>query len=375
MDGEARVRTLTIEGLEALFQALEAEGRELLGPRRRDGVVGLGRLSSPLDLPAGWEDQQAPGRYRLRRREEGGVAPLFAHRVGAAGWRTFLRPSQTLLWRTERREGRLHVEGVVPKAPRRAFIGVRPCDLAAIAIQDRVLTGGRHQDLHYAARRRAVFLVAVECTRPAATCFCHGQESGPGVEHGFDLRLTELVEGSDHYFLAAAGSEAGRRLLRALPGRAARPSELDARRRALRQAARAMARSLPEGAAAVLARNLDHPHWSEVGRRCLACGNCTAVCPTCFCSRWVERTGLDGTRAEHWRVQDSCFDAEHSLLHGGPVRRDRGARYRQWLTHKLLHWEAQFGVTGCTGCGRCITWCPVGIDLTAEVKALAEAAA
>jgi Fe-S-cluster-containing hydrogenase component 2 len=123
---------------------------------------------------------------------------------------------------------------------------------------------------------------------------------------------------------------------------------------------------LPE----LLARNLEHPRWDDVASRCLACANCTMACPTCFCSTVEDTTDLTGDHAERWRSWDSCFTMDFSHVHGGSVRTSTRARYRQWLTHKLSTWHAQFGTSGCVGCGRCITWCPVAIDLTQEVAAI-----
>jgi sulfhydrogenase subunit beta (sulfur reductase) len=120
----------------------------------------------------------------------------------------------------------------------------------------------------------------------------------------------------------------------------------------------------------LLYANFDHPRWDDVASRCLACGNCTMVCPTCFCFRIEDVTELAGTAAERHRSWDSCFAVDHSYLHGGPVRESNRARYRQWMTHKLATWIDQFGTSGCVGCGRCVTWCPVGIDITEEAAAI-----
>jgi len=125
----------------------------------------------------------------------------------------------------------------------------------------------------------------------------------------------------------------------------------------------------------LLYQSYDHPRWDEVASRCLTCANCTMVCPTCFCTTTEDVTDLTVGHAERWQRWDSCFDPDFSYLHGGPVRRSGAARYRHWLTHKLGTWHEQFGSSGCVGCGRCIVWCPVGIDLTAEVAALAAGAA
>jgi sulfhydrogenase subunit beta (sulfur reductase) len=94
------------------------------------------------------------------------------------------------------------------------------------------------------------------------------------------------------------------------------------------------------------------------------------VCPTCFCTSVEDSTDVDGdgvVRVQRW---DSCFTVDYSYIHGGSVRSSDRSRYRQWMTHKLSTWFDQFGSSGCVGCGRCITWCPVGIDITEEVAAI-----
>jgi succinate dehydrogenase/fumarate reductase-like Fe-S protein len=120
----------------------------------------------------------------------------------------------------------------------------------------------------------------------------------------------------------------------------------------------------------LLYRNIDSKRWTETAKRCMTCTNCTMVCPTCFCTTVEDITDLTGTRAERMRKWDSCFTLEFSHIHGGSIRSSVLARYRQWLTHKFAYWKDQFGTYGCVGCGRCITWCPVGIDVTEEIQGI-----
>ena len=256
-------------------------------------------------------------------------------------------------------------------SPRFAFLGVRACELHAIAIQDRVFLEGPWVDATYAARRRDCLLIAVNCGVPGGTCFCASMGTGPQADAGFDLALTELLDADSHAFLVETGSDAGARWLDRVPHRAATPAELAAAAAVSARAAQGMGRSLDtEGIKELLQGNPHHPRWDDVAARCLTCGNCTMVCPTCFCTTVEDRGDLTGTFAERVRRWDSCFTLDFSYLHGGSVRNTARSRYRQWMTHKLAHWIDQFGTSGCVGCGRCITWCPVGIDITAEAAAI-----
>jgi ferredoxin len=193
--------------------------------------------------------------------------------------------------------------------------------------------------------------------------------TGPSAESGFDLALTELLDG-EHRFLVEAGSERGLEVLAEIPSRPAQAADVEAASASTESAARRMGRELDtHDLLGLLRSNLEHPRWDEVAERCLTCGNCTLVCPTCFCSSVDDETDLSGDAAR-WRVWDSCFSVDYAYVHGGSVRPSGRARYRQWLTHKLGTWHEQFGTSGCVGCGRCITWCPVGIDITEEVAAI-----
>ncbi|MFE9028379.1 4Fe-4S dicluster domain-containing protein [Streptomyces iakyrus] len=357
------------DGLSALVQLLGARGRTVIGPTVRDGAVVLDEIASADDLPFGWGTEVEAGRYRLVPRADGAV---FAHTAGPQSWKTFLHPQREKLWSAERTpDGHLSVTEENPERPSYAFLGVRPCDLRAIAIQDRVLAGGRYRDKGYEERRTGAFLIAAECTEPGATCFCVSMGGGPAADAGFDLALTEVLDETGHRFLVRAGSEAGQDVLAQVPRRPADPATADAARAAVDAARDRMGRAMPPvDLRTLMGESLEADRWDDVAARCLTCGNCTMVCPTCFCTTTEEVTDLTGGHAERWLRWDSCFDVDFSYLHGGPVRSSARSRYRQWLTHKLSTWYEQFGSSGCVGCGRCVTWCPVGIDITEEATAL-----
>jgi ferredoxin len=350
------------------MEALRSRGYLVLGPTVRDGAIVYDELERGDDLPVGWTDRQDGGTYRLERREDEAV---FGYAVGPHSWKQFLFPPRVRLWQARRSDrGGIEVEEEPVDGHPLAFFGVRSCELHAIAIQDRIFVGGRVVDRDYALRRENAFIVAVNCFEPGGTCFCASMGTGPKVESGYDLALTEILEG-EHRLLIEVGSERGAQILRELPTRPAEPADVAEAERAVDAARGKMGRRMDASDLRdLLARNLEHPRWDDVAERCLTCGNCTLVCPTCFCSSITEVTDLEGAYAERWREWDSCFTVDHSYIHGGAIRPTGRSRYRQWLTHKLGTWHDQFGTSGCVGCGRCITWCPVAIDITEEVAAI-----
>ncbi|MFI6445696.1 4Fe-4S dicluster domain-containing protein [Kitasatospora sp. NPDC050543] len=357
------------DGLDALIAVLGGRGRTVVGPTVRDGAIVLAEISGGAELPYGWGVELEAGTYRLRAREDGAA---FAHSAGPQSWKTFLHPARVREWSADRTaDGDLVLVEDDAAPPSYAFLGVRPCDLRAIAIQDRVLSGGRYTDPTYRGRRERAFLVAVECTEPGATCFCVSMGTGPAVGPGYDLALTEVVDTEGHRFLVRAGSEEGEAVLAELPRTPADAATRTAAGDRVAEAADRMGRSMPPVDLQMLMREtLTAERWDDVAARCLTCGNCTMVCPTCFCTSTEDVTDLTGDHAERWRRWESCFDLDFSHLPAGPVRESPRSRYRQWATHKLGTWFDQFGSSGCVGCGRCIVWCPVGIDITEEAHAL-----
>lgn len=347
-----------------LLDVLHARGFRVVGPTLGDGAVVWETIRQVSDLPVGWQDHQEPGRYRL---EQAGTAEIFGIVHGPQSLKPFTFAPREPLLQIERTQGGFAVHPKPPRPEKVAVIGARACDLAGLAIQDQIFLKGAYHDTYYAARRDGLFVIAVNCTRALPTCFCASMETGPRAKHGFDLTLTEV----DDQLLVEAGSAAGSDLLSALSlspatqkviGEAA--ARVDACGRS--QVRRLDHTRLPQA----LYDAHEHPRWDTVAARCLACANCTMVCPTCFCHTVEESPDLTGQRTEHARLWDSCFTQEHGYIHGKNVRPTIKDRYRMWMTHKLASWVDQFGTSGCVGCGRCITWCPVGIDLTEELSAL-----
>ena len=354
--------------LEQLLQTLAHRGYEVIGPAVSEGAIVYQRLTSIKEMPAGWTDEQQGGQYALRRRADNA---LFGYVVGPHSWKKFLQPPVQRLWQAERKPKGFRLQPEDPAKTKYAFLGVRACELHAIAIQDQVFLQGPYVDPHYQARRENLFVVAVNCSQAGGTCFCASMNTGPKATFGYDLALTELLQSDRHFFLVDAGTERGAEMLSQIPHQKAGEKDRQTADSVVAETAQHMGRTLEMRAIKeLLYRNCESPQWDNVAARCLSCANCTMVCPTCFCTTVEDVTDLAGSRAERWRRWDSCFTLDFSYIHGGSVRVTTKSRYRQWMTHKLATWIEQFGKAGCVGCGRCITWCPVGIDITAEARSI-----
>lgn len=371
--GREAVETLTARvvsraDIGVLFEALRDDGYMLVGPQVGESAIVYDELSGVDDLPAGWTEVQDAGTYRLERRPD---EALFGYVVGPDSWKKYLFPPRTKLWTSDKSNGEVRYAPAEQPDGKYAFIGARGCELAAIAIQDQVFLESGFTDATYASRRKNLFVVGVNCAVTGGTCFCVSMGTGPTCTSGYDIVLTEVIDGDSHKFLLEAGTDQGEQILSRVPGRPATDSDRKTVSAITEATARQMGRQLDTtNIKELLYENADSAHWDAVAERCLACTNCTLVCPTCFCSTTEEVTDIAGQSGEHIRRWDSCFTLDFSSVHNVPVRDSIRSRYRQWMTHKLASWIDQFGTSGCVGCGRCITWCPVGIDITAEVDAI-----
>ena len=344
-----------------LLVVLQEAGYTCIGPTIRDGAILFDYFSDETALPKGVQDEQAPGRFQLKSVNN---ERMFSWATGPQALKPFLfQPRETLWVSTCNENGTVSFRAPERRPEKLAAIGLRACDLAALYIHDRHFLQGEYKDPSYMERRRDLFVVAVNCTHPADTCFCASTGDGPHVSFGYDLALTELDDG----FVLDVHSPRGEIILERLALQPATAEQIEQAEADLETAAQGQTRTLPgRNLRDALFANLDHPRWEDVAERCLACGNCSAVCPTCFCHAEQDIGDLNLQRSEHVREWDSCFTQQHSYIHGMTIRADTRTRYRQWLTHKLGSWHDQYGRSGCVGCGRCITWCPVGIDLTDE---------
>lgn len=355
---------LSRDAFPKLFEVLANRGYTVIGPTIDQNAIVYDRITSVDDLPRGWTDRQEPGKYRLERRDDDA---LFGYVVGPHSWKQYLFPPHARVMEATKSDGEWEFKTVEDTDVKFAFLGVRACELAAIRVQDRVFLSGPYKDPIYQRRRTNALVIAVNCTQAASTCFCTSTGTGPECTSGFDFALTELEDG----FLVEVATSDGAAVIAELSTSQATVERQQAAQSARQRAVDQIHRQLDtNGIRDLLLQNLEHPRWEEVASRCLSCTNCTMVCPTCFCSSVNEVAELSGDRVERHRHWDSCFNVDFSYMNGGNVRDTIRSRYRQWLTHKLASWIDQFGTSGCVGCGRCITWCPVGIDLTEEVAAI-----
>nr|WP_131794997.1 4Fe-4S dicluster domain-containing protein [Fluoribacter gormanii] len=354
--------------LQSLLHALCNAGYSCVGPQVRDGAIIYDVLNNVDQLPWGIRDQQTPGGYQLEKISE---HKAFAFANGPQAIKPLLFKPQETVWKVKRdNEGKLSFQPHQPEEQPLAMIGARSCDLAAMTIQDKVFIESAHPDPRYKKRREHLFIVAVNCSYSSNNCFCVSAGTGPEVKHSFDILMTEINDG----FVVISGSERGQAILDGLHLSKAKAIQCTKASNVVEHTAAMQTKRIPldnkQGLRDLLFANLNHSRWEEVAQRCLSCGNCTSVCPTCFCHSEVEKPSLDGSCSEHQREWDSCFTAGHSYLSGKVIREDTRKRYRQWLTHKVGSWFDQFDTSGCVGCGRCVTWCPVGIDMTEELAAI-----
>lgn len=363
--------------LERLVRQLIDDGYRVIAPVERHGSVAYEEIDHADELPVGLTVDQQPGHWRSAH---DGTRSRFGWTPGADSWKRWFFPPEQQILSLRRQDGSFAVEA--PPSPGRplALLGARDCEVRALRVLDRVLADPDHPDPRYVDRRAGTFVVAVTCGRPAETCWCTSMGGGPRPSSGFDIAITELLDHGRHRLLAEPGSRHGADLLDAIGAQPATDDDIrEADAVATAASGRIADRLDGQSIADRLAGTELHAQWERIATRCLSCGNCTLVCPTCFCSRVEDRTELapappGGANAHRHQRWASCFELDHSNLVGRPVRATTASRYRQWLTHKLQTWPEQFGTTGCVGCGRCTTWCPAGIDLAVEANTLVGAA-
>ena len=368
------------QGLRVLFDSLR-DSYTVIGPKISDGVIVLSEIGFD-DIPAGYKDRQGGGSYRLRDEKE---TDVFTFSNGPDSLKRFLHPPVNELFSFKKSRMGISVDPA-PKADKpMAFVGVRACDIWALKLYDRIFLEGPVRDPSYSAFRKDSLVIGVNCMSPGDNCFCSSMGTGPEITpevtkvtpeatNVADIVLSELEDG----FILEAVSPRGCEVLDGLAGRDVTEKDREEKRSRVERSKKMMKKSVPYGELpSLIYRNLEHPRWAHTEKRDLECGNCTQVCPTCFCNSSYDIVKLAGfspkspeLRGVRVRKWDSCFSRNFARVHGGNFRPSRRARYRQWMGHKLVYTREQFGLPGCVGCGRCITWCPVGIDITEDVEAL-----
>ena len=346
--------------LNGLILNLQRQGFTVVGPSLAEGVVRLKELKGAGDLASGVVDIQGPGSYVLG----GESASVFASVNGPDSPKMYLHPGEVELSRLVDKGSGVEPVSVFRSDKKYAFFGIRPCDLRGVEVMDRTMLMPGFEDPIYSALRHDSIFIVANCTRAGENCFCASMGTGPAAESGYDVALTELPQK-----LLYDIPERSMGLFQGIELRLATEEELHEGEEMVRRTRERMGRTISaKDPARRMYAALDSRVWEKAAERCLACANCTMVCPTCFCNTIVDRTDLRDASVSRVRVWDSCLSKDFVYSAGGNPRQDRISRYRQFVMHKFAYWPDEFGTYGCVGCGRCITWCPVGIDITDTVN-------
>lgn len=361
-------KTLSVADLAKLLTKLIELGFIVIGPKVKDDAIILDQIMGIDELACGYQDRQKAGSYTLEKTAQ---PTFFGYAVGPHSIKNILHPSQRRIWQAYKNDDTSFsiVKESLPEQ-KIALVGIRSCDIEAIKVLDRVFLKSGFINDHYKALRDNLLIISATCSKPSSVCFCTSMGHGPRPD-SFDINLTEIYQDNNPIFVAHSRSEKGFTILKSLDFTNTTSDECDEEEKIYQNAVKNITKTMPtQNLAQFLSTTYNYAHWDEVASRCLACGNCTMVCPTCFCTTVTDHSDLTGSHSERWLWWDSCYTNDFSYIHGGSVRKTIKSRYRQWLTHKLSTWHEQFGTSGCVGCGRCIVWCPVAIDITEEVKAL-----
>ena len=362
--------TFDARHFDRLIAALRALGYTVFGPRVRDESVVIDEIESAAMLPAGWEDQQERGRYTLTRTDS---PRLFGITHGAHSWKRLLHPPTVRLWRAERGAGGLQFTDGDPAPRPMALVGVRPCELKAIHVQDGVLLDPHASDAVYRARREPAFIVVVQCARAGGTCFCASMETGPRARAGFDLALTEMVGPDGHWFLAEVGTHRGAEVLMLVGSRPATARE-ESRWPSARWPMspltwagtwirRTFRRGWPGAMATRTGTSSRRAAWPAATARW--CARRASARP----SRTTPISGTPRRIASVAGTRASLPSSRTSTAAACARPRTRGTASGSCTSSPPGMRSS--GRSGCVGCGRCITWCPVGIDITEEARAVA----
>lgn len=247
----------------------------------------------------------------------------------------------------------------------RVVFAMRPCDAAALLILDNVFDGADYKDPYYIEKRKNTVICSLGCNDPRSSCFCTGLGLGPYAKKGSDVFITDL---GDDYLLEAV-TEKGEQLLSSIAGlAAAEKSDVDKIEKLKQEAESKIKKQLNlQGVVEKLDDIFNHPVWEQIHEKCLGCGICTYLCPTCHCFDMAdETTGRDGCRVRNW---DSCMFGNFTNEASGHNPRPSGKeRMRQRIMHKFNYFVKNFDSVACVGCGRCFTNCPVKNDIVKAIE-------
>jgi ferredoxin len=304
--------------IDDMLYQLQGDGYKCVAPRHHESEINYDTITKSADLPWGFHDEQAPGHYKVNKSDH---KHAFGFVLPTTSVKPMLFKAKENVWKVKRNdEGKLAFEPIV-EFEKIAVFGVRPCDLRGIEIQDRVFMENSYNDVRYVKRRENQFLIAMNCTKSHSNCFCVALGDAPQADKGFDLAMTE-IEGDG--FVVEIGSDKGRALLDALDLEAASGGQAQKALAKIVYAVDGQKKTLPpiKEVETKLMANLEHPQWDDVASRCLSCGSCTQVCPTCFCHTERDEPNVLGTETNHTREWDSCFSIDHSYTHGDTFRED-----------------------------------------------------
>ena len=245
------------------------------------------------------------------------------------------------------------------------LFGLHSCDIHALKILDLVFAG-KYWDSYYFTRRNNTSIIGIDCT-PDDLCFCHSLGTD-FVEDGFDLFLSEI----DGSYLVRVGTSLGDDMMRAAKSLFKDVEKRDREEYKMRSnEKRKLFKTylelgdLPE----IMDLEYESEVWKEIGEKCLSCGSCSMVCPTCYCYDVFDELNLDGQSGERKRRWDSCLFKDYALVAGGlNFREERSARVKNRYFHKQRGFVAQYGRPSCVGCGRCIQACPAKIDIVEVIN-------
>ncbi|MGD0276344.1 MAG: 4Fe-4S dicluster domain-containing protein [Syntrophales bacterium] len=291
---------------------------------------------------------------------EKGEEPLVRYANSKNAPKNFFFPHTELMMKYTRTPKGMTFKEKGPEAPEAVLFGVRPCDARSLVLLDRLFDQEKYRDNYYIERRARITVISMACVHPPyATCFCTSVDGAPVSSDGADILITDV---EDNYLVEFL-SEKGQKYLSYFGNAAADEAAVARKEEIARQAASEIKSHIPaKEIKPILDVNFEHPFWNTIHQKCLACGTCTFLCPTCHCFDISDEVkGADGIRIRNW---DSCMFPLFTLeTSGHNPRTTQKERWRQRAMHKFKYYVDNFNAIACVGCGRCVMYCPVNIDI------------